>query len=221
MDVLGIVGSSRKSGNTDLLVQKVLAGAQSQGLETRMLFLSDFQISHCCGCEKCRRLLRCTVDDGMQEIYPLLEQAKGLVLGSPTYFYNVSGLTKSFIDRLYCYEFFDKRDRSVWLGLNEVAGIKYAVTVAVCEQEKEEDMGFASEAMHLALKAVGYRVIEDVKAFHAFLKGDVNQQPEVLERAFASGKKLAQTLHLHKDVGGIIERRLARGRIASLKAGKN
>lgn len=206
MDILGIVGSSRKSGNTDMLVQKILAGAESRGCVTKLLFLADFSISPCTGCEGCRRRFRCVVDDDMQQLYPLLEEAKGLVLGSPTYFYNVSGLMKNFIDRLYCYEFFDKQNRSVWLGWHEVAGIKYAVTAAVCEQEKEEDMGFASEAMSRSLAAIGYRIVENVKARHAFAKGDVCRQPESMERAFSAGQKLAQTLKLHADVKRIRNR---------------
>lgn len=206
MEILGIVGSSRKSGNTDIIVRRILAGAESRGCVTKLLFLSDFSISHCTGCEGCQRRSHCVVNDGMQSLYPLLEQAKGLVLGSPTYFYNVSGLTKNFIDRLYCYEFFDKQNRSIWLGLNEVAGIKYAVTAAVCEQEKEEDMGFASEAMSRSLAAVGYRIVENVKVCHAFAKGDVCQQSDSMERAFFAGQKLAQTLKLYEDVKSILEK---------------
>ena len=200
MDVLGIVGSCRKGGNTDVLIRKVLEGVEKTGLSTEILYLSDHVFSGCTGCEGCQRSSRCVVRDDMQTIYPLLEQARGLVLGSPTYFYNVTGLAKNFIDRLYCYEFFDGNNRSVWLGLHEVLGIKYAVTVAVCEQESAEDMGFASEALGKSLTAVGYRVVDAVKAYRAFARGAVAQQPETLARACKAGEKLAGTLNLHDQV---------------------
>jgi len=205
MDILGIIGSSRKSGNTDILVRKVLEGAETQGLSTQAIWLSDYTISHCTGCEGCATGFRCVKNDGMQEIYPLLEQAKGLVIGSPTYFYNVSGLTKNFLDRLYCYEFFDPQDRSVWLGFNEVTGIKYAVTVAVCEQKKAENMGFTSEALSRSVTAVGYRVVECVEGYHVFSRGEVKQKPEIMEKALKAGSKLARALNLHKRVHDIMK----------------
>lgn len=200
MDVLGIVGSSRKGGNTDILVRKVLDGVEKKGFSTSVLYLSDHTISDCTGCEGCQQSFRCIVNDDMQTIYPLLENVKGLVLGSPTYFYNVSGIMKCFLDRLYCYEFFDKHDRSVWLGLNEITGIKYAITVAVCEQDNEADMGFTSEALGRSLAAIGFRIIGAVKAFHAFSKGDVSRQVETLAGAEQAGARLADTITLNAQV---------------------
>lgn len=205
MDILGIIGSSRKSGNTDLLVRKVLEGAEALGVSTRAIRLSDYGISHCTGCEGCAAGFRCVMDDGMQEIYPLLEDAEGLVIGSPTYFYNVSGLAKNFLDRLYCREFFDPQDRSVWLGLNEVTGMKYAVTVAVCEQKTAEDMGFTTETLARGVAAVGYRVVDSVEGYHVFSRGEVKKKPEIMERAFEAGEKLARTLHLRERVREIMK----------------
>ena len=205
MDILGIIGSCRKSGNTDLLVRKALEGAEAQGFRTRAVMLSDYAIADCTGCEGCRHGLRCVVDDGMQELYPLLEQARGLVIGSPTYFYNVSGIMKNFLDRLYCQEFFNSENRSVWLGLHEVAGIKYAVTVAVCEQERVEDMGFTSEALARSLAAVGYRVVDRVEALHAFARGEVRNRSGILDKARLAGERLALTLNLHNRVKGMLE----------------
>jgi multimeric flavodoxin WrbA len=177
---LGLVGSYRKGGNTDVLVRKVLEGAGNQGFETTCLYLPDYQIRDCNGCEGCRKSARCVVQDDMQKLYPLLEEADGLVIGSPTYFYNVTGIMKNFLDRLYCFDFFDETDRSVWIGLFELAAAKYAVTVAVCEQESEADMGYTSPAMSRSLEAVGYRVVENVKALRLFEKG----RPQTTGKAF-------------------------------------
>lgn len=200
MDIVGIVGSCRKNGNTDILVRTALEQAEKAGLTTKTVYLSDHVFGDCTGCEGCAASFRCVVNDGMREIYPLLEQARALVIGSPTYFYNVTGITKMFLDRLYCYEFFASDDRSVWLGLNEVTGMKYAVTIAVCEQEDEADMGFTSEALGRTLAAVGYRVVSEVKALHAFARGEVARRNETLTAACAAGAKLAETLKLHDRV---------------------
>lgn len=79
-------------------------------------------------------------------------------------------------------------------------GIKYAVTVAVCEQEKEEDMGYTSLTLSKTLEAVGYRVIDNIKALHVYSKGDILKYEDELNRAILAGEKLAKTLQLNQAV---------------------
>lgn len=67
-------------------------------------------------------------------------------------------------------EIFDEEDRSVWLSVNEVLGGKYAVVIAVCEQQNKEDMGFTAEAMSKLLSALGYRVVETVKVLKLLIR---------------------------------------------------
>lgn len=202
MEVIGIVGSYRRAGNTDILVNKVLEGVRKHDINTKCIFLPEFDIKDCNGCEGCRTHFKCVVKDDMQKIYPLIDQADAIVIGSPTYFYNVTGAMKNFLNRLYCYEIFDDNDRSVWIGLNEVAATKYAVTVAVCEQNKEEDMGYTSLTMSKTLEAVGYRVVDNIKALHMYSKGEALKNDEELNRAFIAGEKLAKTIKLAKDTRG-------------------
>src|SRR5690554_5416113 len=134
MKVLAVVGSRRKKGNTASLVRAALEGARREGAETELVFVGDYALRGCKGCEGCKKTYRCTVDDDMQKLYPLLLEADGLILGSPTYFYNVSADMKAFLDRLYSLEVFAENDRSCWVGLPEAMGGKYAAAVAVCEQ---------------------------------------------------------------------------------------
>jgi len=150
----------------------------------------------------------CAVKDGMQDIYPLLESAHAIVIGSPTYFYTVTGIVKNFLDRLYCYELFDESDRGVWLSRHEVAGGKYAVTIAVCEQETEENMSWTSQVLGKSLAAVGYRVVGEVKAFHAFAKGDVLRNCHALNEAATTGTRLAKMLRLRGHAEDILSRGL-------------
>lgn len=196
MKVLGIVGSSRKNGNTDTLIDSVLNGVKDSGIEVEKIFLSDYDIADCKGCEGCHKTHRCVINDGMRDIYKKMNDCDGLVLGSPTYFYNVTGITKCYIDRLYQYEIFDDDDRSVWISPNEVFGVKYAVTVAVCEQIDVADMGVASEALNKALTAVGYRVISAVKALHLFERNAAKGREDLIDEAYWAGKKLGKTLIL-------------------------
>lgn len=162
MKVLGVVGSKRKSGNTSVLVQRALDAAHKNGMETEIIFLGDYSIGGCTGCEGCQKTYKCIIDDDMQKIYPLLLEAEGIILGSPTYFYNVTSDMKAFIDRCYCLEAFAEDDRSVWLAINEALGGKYAAVVAIGEQHSEADLGYTAEVMEKSLQALGYRVVESV-----------------------------------------------------------
>ena len=200
MKVLGVVGSFRKNGNTDILVNKVLEGVKSCGIETECIYLFDFNFKDCIGCEGCAKTNKCVIKDEMQDIYRLLEKSDGIVLGSPTYFYNVTGDIKKFLDRLYCYNVFDSSDRSVWVSVNESLKMKYGVTVAICEQNNENDMGYTSVTMDRTLQAVGYRVVDSLKVLHMFLKGEVKDYENEMKRGYASGIKLGKTLILSEKV---------------------
>ncbi|MEG6521283.1 flavodoxin family protein [Desulfotomaculum sp. 1211_IL3151] len=183
-----------------LLVQKAIETAGEGGIETEVIFLGDYTIADCTGCEGCKNTYKCVINDDMQKIYPRLLEADAVIIGSPTYFYNVSAYVKAFIDRCYCFEVFAEDDRSVWMGINEVLGGKYAVVIAVCEQYSEADMGHTAETMAKSLEALGYRIIDTVKALGLFKPGDALNDERILEQAAKAGKKLAKTLMLRKEI---------------------
>ncbi|UCE16051.1 MAG: flavodoxin family protein, partial [Candidatus Bathyarchaeota archaeon] len=69
-------------------------------VETELVHLADFDIEHCSGCSDfCEKTGECKIQDDMQKLYPKLKEAKLLVIGTPTYYWNVTGLVKDFIDR--------------------------------------------------------------------------------------------------------------------------
>jgi len=200
MKILGLVGSKRKTGNTATLVQAALKSAEINEIETHIEYLGDYNINGCNGCEGCKNTYKCIINDDMKKLYPLVLEADAIILGSPTYFYNISSDMKAFIERLYCYEIFDKDDRSVWMSLNESIGFKYAAVIAICEQNNEYDMGFTAEAMKLPLEALGYRVVDTVKVLQLFEKGDAKKNNIAIRQAERAGEKLAKTLILQKEV---------------------
>jgi multimeric flavodoxin WrbA len=202
MKVLGVVGSRRKNGNTAYLVQEALNEIQSEEVETEIIYLGDYNIRGCNGCEGCKDTYKCVVKDDMQKIYPLIMNADALILGSPTYFYNITSDMKAFIERLYCFQVFAEDDRSVWSSVNEALGGKYAAVIAICEQNDEKDMGFTAEAMSKPLEALGYRVIETVKVLKLFKKGDSLQNKDAIEQVQRAGKKLENTFKLRKQTEG-------------------
>lgn len=99
MKVLGIYGSPRKGGNTDQLLDKALEGAQSAGAEISKVYTRDLKMSGCIECGGCDKTGKCVVDDDMQSVYPLWEEADVLFLASPIFFYGVTAQVKALIDR--------------------------------------------------------------------------------------------------------------------------
>ncbi len=190
--ILGVGGSPRKGGNSDVLLKNILMGARENEIAADSLQLRDFQYRPCIGCEKCRKDKFCTgLKDGMHIIYPKIRDARWIVLVSPTHHYNVTAWMKSFIDRLYCfYDFDDNRPRG-WSSRLADQGRK-AVLAAVCEQENEEDMGFTLEAMRLPLQALGYEIIGELPVFGVFDRGKVREDKEILMRARKLGTDLTE-----------------------------
>ncbi|MDI7259058.1 MAG: flavodoxin family protein [Thermodesulfobacteriota bacterium] len=102
MKVIGFSCSPRRGGNTDLLVNEVLATANRRGAEIEFVRVSDMKINPCDACWTCAETERCHIEDEMQEIYPKLLQADGIVIGSPVHMgYSVSGQAQVFFDRTF------------------------------------------------------------------------------------------------------------------------
>jgi multimeric flavodoxin WrbA len=102
MKVVGINGSPRKGGNTSILVNTVLAELEKNGIETEFVQLGGKKIQGCKACFKCWKNKdgRCAVDnDVFNECMGKMAEADGIVLGSPTYFADVSAEMKALIDR--------------------------------------------------------------------------------------------------------------------------
>jgi len=192
--ILGIGGSPRKGGNSDILLKQLLKGARDEGIATEEIQLRDYQFQPCIGCERCRKDKRCTgLQDGMQLIYPKIREASGLVLISPIHNYNMTALMKSFIDRLYCfYEFSDERP-GYWSSQLADQGRK-AIIAVVGEQASREEggMDLTLKAMRLPIEALGYEVIGEMPVLGIFNKGKVRRYPQELEKAERLGRLLAR-----------------------------
>jgi len=103
MKVIAFNGSPRKKGNTAMLINSVFDELQKEGIETEFLQLGGKDIKGCLGCMKCFELQNNTCvtrkDDIFTEYFQKMIEADGIIIGSPTYFSNVSSEVKALIDR--------------------------------------------------------------------------------------------------------------------------
>jgi len=92
---LFISGSPRK-GNTEFILTKIFGAVEG---ERELILLREKNIKHCLGCLSCSKTKKCAIVDDMADICAKIENADIIVLGTPNYYDNVSGLFKDFIDR--------------------------------------------------------------------------------------------------------------------------
>jgi multimeric flavodoxin WrbA len=97
--VLGLYGSPRKGGNTDILLEEFLRGCEEKGAACERIRLCDLQVGGCRGCGGCEKKGRCVIEDDMQGVYEALERIDRVAMAAPIYFYNVPAQAKAVIDR--------------------------------------------------------------------------------------------------------------------------
>jgi multimeric flavodoxin WrbA len=186
--VLGLFGSPRRGGNTEILLEEVLRGAEKEGAKVERLYLSDFTITPCKECHGCDETGHCIILDDMEKIYPKLLEADVVILASPIFFYSVTAWTKALIDR----------SQALWVR-------KYLLKEPSLGKEGKKRKGF-----FISLGATkGQKVFEGsiltVKYFFDVLnadyagdllfrgveaKGDILKHPEALQQAFEAGRRL-------------------------------
>ncbi len=193
MRILGIVGSPRKGGNTDTVVGQVLAGAETEGINTERLYLGDLQIQPCRACYGCAETGACVVDDDFQLVVERMKEAGGLVLGSPVYCGTVTAQTKALIDRA------DSSQVVMETGVDGQVrfvsrwkGRRPGVIVVVGDYGPQEALRHTAWVMELLFKDLGIQVVERVIAAGLSHVGDAEGDSGLMQRAFEVGRKLAR-----------------------------
>lgn len=192
MEIITINGSRRKNGNTSSLIQSILAPAIKDGAQVESIFLGDYNIDACTGCEGCRASWECVIKDDFARIIKKIDTAKAVVIASPTYWYSVTSDMKRFIDRCYSLiQFLD--NRKSWMAKYQGMG-KLCITAAVCEQLEAPMMGNTLSLLTDFSKDIGLDVVESVAAFGFFEAGRIKEDHEILQTAENAGQKLYDRL---------------------------
>lgn len=188
MKVLGLFGSPRRRGNTDLLLEEMLRGAQSRGAEIERIFLSDWDISGCRECRKCEITGNCVIQDKMQKLYAKLLQADRIILASPIFFYGVTSQTKKMIDRcqaLWARKYILKRTP---VGKGSVRRKGWFLSVAGSRGAKVFQGAILTVRYFFDALNVEYAGSLTFREIDS--KGAVRKHPNVLKEAFEAGLRL-------------------------------
>jgi multimeric flavodoxin WrbA len=130
MKILGILGSARKGGNTEILLDEALHEAEQLGSAASKIILRDKVIAPCDGCMGCAKTGECVVKDDMQQVYKEIREADGIIWASPVYFWSMSGLTKNALDRTYALTFPKLQQAGKIAGLILVAATRGCVSAS-------------------------------------------------------------------------------------------
>jgi len=187
MKILGIMGSPRLGGNTDLLLDAALNGARSQGAEVEKIIIDKLSISPCREHYGCLDDGNCVIRDDMDTLYPKLLAADGLVVASPMFFYGITAQLKAPIDR--CQALWARKHvlKQNWPG----AGRKGAF-IAVGGTKGEKLFEGSIATVRYFFKTVGVEYAEELLIRGVDQKGDILQHPSALKDAFELGRRLAQ-----------------------------
>ncbi|NOX44150.1 MAG: flavodoxin family protein [Caldiserica bacterium] len=194
MKVIGIVGSPRRGGNTDVLVEQVLAGAGAHGLETEKVLLGELEIAPCRACYSCADSGRCVIGD---DFHALLEKAlgsAGIVLGSPMYVGTVTAQMKAFVDRVDCSQVELVRASTGEVRFRRRHRGRFGVVVAICDLSPLSELRHCARVMEACLRDLGADTVDEVLAQRLSDVGDVRKRPELLARAFRAGERLAAAI---------------------------
>ena len=190
MKVLAIAGSPRRGGNTDLLLQEVIAGAEGGGAEVKRIILSELSIAPCRHCDCCLEAGRCVIEDDMQWIYSDLRTADRLVIASPIFFMGLTAQTKAMIDRC----------QALWI-------VKHVLKLPVAINGGRERKGLFISAGGTKGPKLFEPALATIKIWFKTLDvdyggdllfrsidevGDIAQHPTALRDAFMAGQRLAE-----------------------------
>lgn len=175
MKVLGIICSPRKGGNTEILMQEAMAGAQESGAETELVTVRNKEIKPCDGCLSCVETGKCHLQDDMQAIYPKILSADGIIWGTPVYFFSVTAQTKIILDRLYV--FYTNRKL-----VNKVGGV-----ISVASDKGHLGVWDLFNAFFWVNRMFGV----DIVHAYARLRGDVRKDRHAMKAAGELGRLVA------------------------------
>ncbi|AFM26918.1 flavodoxin family protein [Desulfomonile tiedjei] len=185
MKVLGIYGSPRKCGNSDILLDEALKGAESAGADVSTVYCSDVTVSGCLECGGCDETGECVVDDDMQSIYPKLVEADVIFLSTPIFFYGPTAQAKAVIDRsqaLWCRRMLEKKPED---HKKYASGRGYLIAVGATKGANLfEGIQLVAKYFYDALD-MSYEGGLFVRSVEK--KGDINNFPEYLKQAFDLG----------------------------------
>jgi multimeric flavodoxin WrbA len=187
--ILGIAGSPRRNGNTQLLLDEALKGARKAGARTEKIVLNDLNISPCRECGACSMTGMCAIGDEMQTVYKKLKNMDGIIIASPIFFMNMSAQTKTMIDRC----------QSIWaskyLLKKPIAKKKRkGIFIAVGATNFPDMFRAAKKTVQVLFDVIDVDYSDELLISGIDEKGAIEAHPTAMRDAFEAGGRLVRKI---------------------------
>lgn len=177
MKILALIGTPRKRGNTDLLVNQILKGSREKGHRCKKLYLYDYEILPCMDCRDCKKGdYVCTLNDGMKKIYPKIEKADLIIFGTPNYWNGPTGKMKLLIDRMRPFVPSKKLKNKKWVVVSPSG-------------EGPKSCRLLVEMLRLSCGYLEMKFVGKILA-KAYQKGEIQKNQKILKKAYDLGVSL-------------------------------
>ena len=186
--ILGIYGSPRLNGNSDILLNNALQGAEANGSVVEKIIIRDLPVAPCNSCGGCYENGVCVIGDAMQKMYTHLVDADGIIVTSPIYFMGVSAQLKAFIDR--CQAFW-ARKYILHKSIRDGGRCAKGFFIATAARNPVENLFTgAVQTIRAFFHVTDTQYAGNILCAGLEEKGAVNKKQELLQQAFEAGKNL-------------------------------
>jgi multimeric flavodoxin WrbA len=188
MKVIGISGSPRRGGNSDILLGHVLKGAASAGADVEKLYICGLDFVPCQECRNIRRDGKCLIRDGMDIVYAKINSADAVVVASPVFFGSVTAQLKAMIDRFQC----------VWMAKNAPGGKclpgrkKMGYFLCVSAAARKDFYLNSRAVIRNFFATIGAAYKGGIFVYGVEQKGEIKMLPATLDAALKMGADIAK-----------------------------
>ena len=184
MYVLGIMGSPRVGGNSDVLLEQALKGAAEKGARTEKIVLNELSISGCNDCTGCNETGVCVVEDDMQTILPRVREADYIIHAVPLYFWSMTAQMKAYLDRWCALYDADWKWQKEYLP--EMTGKKIGL-ITLCGDQDTSICSPTEDVFKNLCKFCQMELVGCLQA-SAYARGEVEKNKDAMQAAFKLGQ---------------------------------
>ena len=189
MDALGINGSPRIGGNSDILLDKALEGCRDKGAHTEKIILNTLKFSPCQECENHKSDGTCILEDDMQAVYQKVQDADVIILASPIFFGSLSAQTKMMIDRFQCLWIAKFREYVIKKDIFRTKRKGAFISVEASQKREFFDNAKSIVKNLFATISVDYQAELFISGIDE--KGSILEHVDDLKKAFVLGQRIA------------------------------
>lgn len=191
--VVGLLGSPLSEGNTARLLSLALDGARDAGCETELIDVTCLQFQSCQEMFFCREHDTCILDDDMQQMFPKLASADGLIVATPVMTMGIPGMLKSLMDRCQVF-FMAKYHRKQSLVPPEKRDTRTGLFICIAGMDIPEVFVGPKLSMRAFFDIIDCRYGDELLVNGMDRIGDVKTQPALSEAAYKKGYELGVSI---------------------------